>query len=78
MQPAGESRAPHTLLICLPTDACHVAGGCEGTTDAVVGIVAQHCCQLRELDVSESQRMTAAGVRQLGALPELQELNLGW
>ncbi|PRW57280.1 type I glyceraldehyde-3-phosphate dehydrogenase [Chlorella sorokiniana] len=53
-------------------------GGCEGTTDAVVGVVAQHCRQLRELDVSESQRMTAAGVRQLGALPELQELNLGW
>lgn len=53
-------------------------GGCEGTTDAVVGIVAQHCRQLLELDVSESQRMTAAGVRQLGALPELQELNLGW
>ncbi len=43
-----------------------------------MGIVAQHCRQLRELDVSESQRMTAAGVRLLGALPELQELNLGW
>lgn len=41
------------------------AGGCEGTTDAVVATVAQHCRQLTQLDVSESQRVTAAGVGQL-------------
>ncbi|KAL4421148.1 hypothetical protein ABPG77_000783 [Micractinium sp. CCAP 211/92] len=53
-------------------------GGCEGTTDAVVATVAQHCRQLTQLDVSESQRVTAAGVGQLGKLPALLELNLGW
>ncbi|KAL4451731.1 hypothetical protein ABPG75_007393 [Micractinium tetrahymenae] len=53
-------------------------GGCEGTTDAVVATVAQHCRQLTQLDVSESQRMSAAGVGQLGKLPALLELNLGW
>lgn len=67
--------ALHCAPLCLPTRG---TGGCEGTTDGVVAAVAMHCCALRELDVSESQRMTAAGVRSLGALPALQELSLGW
>ena len=53
-------------------------GGCEGGGDEVALTLAAACTQLTQLDISECQRLTAAGVRALGALPLLAELCLGW
>lgn len=51
--------------------------GTEGTNDSILEAVAS-LMQLTSLDVSECQRVTAAGLRCLGALPALLEVNVGW
>lgn len=62
----GAACARATCLTPQPPRLPCSAGGCEGATDAVVATVARCCSELRELDVSECQRMSAAAVRQLG------------
>lgn len=54
------------LLARMPRLRMLNIGGSEGSTDAVVAMVARCCSELRELDVSECQRVSAAAVRQLG------------
>ena len=53
------------LLARLPRLQMLNIGGCEGTCDAAVAAAAQHCSQLTFLDVSESQRLTGAGLQPL-------------
>eukprot|EP00887_Chlorella_sp_A99_P001754 scaffold19.g1754.t1 len=53
-------------------------GGCEGGGDEVAAAIAECCTGLTQLDFSECQRLTAAGVARLGALPHLADLCLGW
>ena len=53
-------------------------GGTDGACNDVLRAVGSHLTALTMLDISECQRVTVNGIKELRNLPKLQEMHLGW